>query len=137
MVPPPMDRLCHGVLTQTPGMDCLVSRGGQGFLGLVPFQAGGAGGNGLISNPETGGSGGTGTASSLSGTSTYYASGGGGAGGLLSGSALTIDTNSIYVVTVGSGGAAGSSSNGVQGTSSTFSAYATTDRKSTRLNSSH
>jgi len=33
-----------------------------------------------------------------------YAGGGGGGGGLLSGSSVTIDTNSTYIVTVGSGG---------------------------------
>ena len=55
--------------------------------------------------------------------------GGAGAGGLLSGSGLTIDTNSIYAVTVGAGGAGGistsSSVNGSPGTNSLFSAYAT------------
>ena len=49
------------------------------------------------------------------------ANGGGGAGGLLTGSGLTIDTNSIYVVTVGAGGSITSS-----GSSSQFSAFATT-----------
>ena len=49
------------------------------------------------------------------------ANGGGGAGGLLTGSGLTIDTNSIYVVTVGAGGSITSS-----GSSSRFSAFATT-----------
>ena len=46
------------------------------------------------------------------GSSSYTArgGGGGGAGGLLSGSSLTIDSNSIYVVTVGAGGPAGSGS---------------------------
>jgi hypothetical protein len=37
-----------------------------------------------------------------------WAGGGGGAGGLLTGSSLTIDTNSNYIVTVGAGGAGGS-----------------------------
>jgi len=50
--------------------------------------------------------------------------GGGGAGGLLTGSGLTIDTNSIYVVTVGAGGAI-SGGQGVSGSNSLFSAYAT------------
>jgi len=53
--------------------------------------------------------------------------GGGGAGGLLSGTGLTIDTNSVYVVTVGAGGTAstGGNNRGNQGTNSTFSAVAT------------
>jgi hypothetical protein len=52
--------------------------------------------------------------------------GGGGAGGLLSGSGITIDTNSIYVVTVGAGGAGGvTSAKGTIGLNSVFSAYAT------------
>ena len=51
--------------------------------------------------------------------------GGGGAGGLLSGSALTIDTNSTYVVTVGAGGVGTSTSTGTNGANSSFSAYAT------------
>ena len=53
--------------------------------------------------------------------------GGGGAGGLLSGSGLTIDTNSTYVVTVGSGGAGGTytGSRYSNGSNSTFSAYVT------------
>jgi len=48
--------------------------------------------------------------------------GGGGAGGMLTGSGLTLDTNSIYAVTVGAGGAGGT--NGVRpanGSISTFS----------------
>jgi len=48
--------------------------------------------------------------------------GGGGAGGLLSGSGLTLDANSIYTVTVGAGGTSGPVTNG---TNSSFSAYAT------------
>jgi hypothetical protein len=51
--------------------------------------------------------------------------GGGGGGGLLSGSGIVIDTNSIYVVTVGAGGVGASSSVGTQGGNSVFSAYAT------------
>jgi hypothetical protein len=54
------------------------------------------------------------------GGGTDYA-GGGGAGGLLTGSGVTIDPNSTYLVTVGSGGAAKT-----QGNSSSFSAVATT-----------
>jgi hypothetical protein len=50
--------------------------------------------------------------------------GGGGAGGLLTSSGLTIDTNSIYLVTVGAGGAI-SGGQGVSGSNSLFSAYAT------------
>jgi len=56
--------------------------------------------------------------------------GGGGAGGLLSGSNLTLDTNSIYAVTVGAGGAGGvgtpSTVNiGSSGTNSAFSMVST------------
>jgi Concanavalin A-like lectin/glucanases superfamily/SPRY domain len=54
--------------------------------------------------------------------------GGGGAGGYLTGSGLTIDTNSTYVVTVGAGGIGNSTNGGTGGTSggnSVFSAYAT------------
>ena len=60
--------------------------------------------------------------------------GGGGAGGLLSGSGVTIDTNSTYLVTVGAGGAgapqntgnAGTVSSAVSGTASSFSMVTTT-----------
>ena len=41
--------------------------------------------------------------------------GGGGAGGLLSGSNVTIDSSSTYVITVGAGGAAAALSSGAQG----------------------
>ncbi len=70
-----------------------------------------------------GGGAGTGNVSGLQGG----AGGGGGAGGMLTGSGTTIDTNSIYIVTVGAGGAAGtlSTSNGSNGANSAFSAYAT------------
>ena len=54
--------------------------------------------------------------------------GGGGAGGLLTGSGLTIDTNSNYVVVVGAGGASVSSTpgtNGNNGNNSSFSGFAT------------
>ena len=47
--------------------------------------------------------------------------GGGGAGGLLSGSGLTLDSNSIYTVTVGGGGATATN-----GSSSAFSMVSTT-----------
>jgi len=50
--------------------------------------------------------------------------GGGGAGGYQTGSGTTIDTNSIYVVTVGAGGS-GTTTTGGSGTNSSFSAYAT------------
>jgi len=50
--------------------------------------------------------------------------GGGGAGGLLSGSGVTIDTNSIYLVTVGAGGI-GTSAGGTNGTNSAFSMVST------------
>jgi hypothetical protein len=66
--------------------------------------------------------GGGGGGSSTSGTG---GSGAGGAGGLLSGSGLTIDSNSVYVVTVGAGGGVASNAVGTQGTNSSFSAYAT------------
>jgi len=55
--------------------------------------------------------------------------GGGGAGGLLTGSSLTIDTNSTYLVTVGAGGAGGVNNgarHGVSGSNSTFSMVSTT-----------
>ena len=53
--------------------------------------------------------------------------GGGGAGGLLTGSGLTLDSNSIYTVTVGAGGATrGSTGQGSSGSNSLFSGYATT-----------
>jgi hypothetical protein len=53
--------------------------------------------------------------------------GGGGAGGYQTGSGTTIDTNSIYLVTVGAGGAGSTSSSvaGTNGSNSLFSAYAT------------
>jgi len=54
--------------------------------------------------------------------------GGAGAGGLLSGSSLTIDTNSIYAVTVGAGGAGqdSNSTTGSNGSNSLFSMVSTT-----------
>jgi hypothetical protein len=54
--------------------------------------------------------------------------GGAGAGGLLSGSSLTIDTNSIYLVTVGAGGTgtAGGSTASAVGGNSAFSMVTTT-----------
>ena len=54
--------------------------------------------------------------------------GGGGAGGMQTGTGVTIDTNSIYLVTVGSGGAgntSGSGGAGVNGSNSSFSIFAT------------
>jgi hypothetical protein len=67
-----------------------------------------------------GGGGGSSAASVSSGS-------GGGAGGLLSGSGVTIDTNSTYLVTVGSGGAGGASGSnaGVSGSNSSFSMVST------------
>jgi hypothetical protein len=57
----------------------------------------------------------------------YDVGGGGGAGGLLTGSSLTIDPNSTYLVTVGAGGAgAASAVNGTSGSSSAFSMVTTT-----------
>jgi hypothetical protein len=57
----------------------------------------------------------------------YQFGGGGGAGGLLSGSSLTIDSASTYLVTVGAGGAGATatSANGVSGSNSTFSMVST------------
>ena len=53
--------------------------------------------------------------------------GGSGAGGLLQGTGLTIDTNSTYLVTVGSGGTGTLyTSNGNNGTNSSFSLVSTT-----------
>jgi hypothetical protein len=57
--------------------------------------------------------------------------GGGGAGGMQTGSGVTIDTNSVYVVTVGAGGAgatypsSGGASPANSGSNSLFSAYVT------------
>jgi hypothetical protein len=53
--------------------------------------------------------------------------GGGGAGGLLSGSGVTIDTNSIYLVTVGAGGNGCNQTlnSGTNGTNSSFSMVST------------
>jgi hypothetical protein len=61
------------------------------------------------------------------GNGSVGANGGGGAGGLQTSSGLTIDTNSIYLVTVGSGGVGYTGGNGIggNGTNSSFSAYAT------------
>jgi len=68
-----------------------------------------------------GGAGGGGTESNFNGA------GGGGAGGLLSGSGVTIDTNSTYLVTVGAGGTGGTISTiGVNGSNSNFSMVSTT-----------
>ena len=73
-----------------------------------------------------GGGGGASRASAASGS-------GGGAGGLLSGSGVTIDPNSTYLVTVGAGGSGGTAGgtsggtgNGVQGGNSAFSMVTTT-----------
>ena len=69
---------------------------GQGFAGGsgsggANWAGGGGGGASAVgaNNPtvDTGGAGGAGTASSISGTSTYYAGGGGGGGGLTAGGA--------------------------------------------------
>ena len=60
------------------------------------------------------------------GAGGYY-SAGAGAGGMLTGSGVTIDTNSTYLVTVGAGGTGtGYATVGGQGTSSTFSMVTTT-----------
>jgi hypothetical protein len=58
----------------------------------------------------------------------FDSGGGGGAGGFLSGSGVTIDTNSTYLVTVGAGGAGGTVTvprYGANGTNSTFSMVTT------------
>ena len=55
-----------------------------------------------------------------------YRGGGGGAGGLLSGSGLTIDTNSNYLITVGAGGVGNTTTTGGSGTNSAFSMVTTT-----------
>ena len=56
-----------------------------------------------------------------------YNGGGGGAGGLLTGSGITIDTNSIYVVTIGAGGSGQiASTQSVAGSNSLFSPVSTT-----------
>jgi hypothetical protein len=57
----------------------------------------------------------------------YRTGGGGGAGGLLTGSTLSIDTSSTYIVTVGAGGNGGVSgaSNGSAGVNSSISIYST------------
>jgi hypothetical protein len=67
-----------------------------------------------------GGSGGNGNAS-------IRVYGGGGAGGMLTGSGLTLDPNSSYLVTVGAGAASQTTANtyGNQGSNSTFSMVAT------------
>jgi hypothetical protein len=56
-----------------------------------------------------------------------YFGGGGGAGGLLSGSGVTIDPNSTYLVTVGAGGAGGIATGtvGTNGSNSSFSMVTT------------
>ena len=54
-----------------------------------------------------------------------YVGGGGGAGGYLTGSGITIDSNSIYLVTVGAGGAGSTTALGASGTNSTFSMVTT------------
>ena len=61
------------------------------------------------------------------GGGSYAGGGGGGAGGLLTGSGVTIDSNSTYIVTVGAGGVGGVNASPVatNGGNSLFSAYAT------------
>jgi hypothetical protein len=70
---------------------------------------------------------GGGSGGATSNSPYYWSGGGGGAGGLLSGSGLTIDPNSTYLVTVGAGGAApANNSVGSQGGNSSFSMVTTT-----------
>ena len=61
------------------------------------------------------------------GGGSYAGGGGGGAGGMQTPTGITIDTNSIYVVTVGAGGTGGTNSSptATSGANSIFSAYAT------------
>jgi hypothetical protein len=60
------------------------------------------------------------------GSGGYGYGAGGGAGGMLTGSSLTIDTNSTYLVTVGAGGAFPTTTgNGNNGNNSTFSLVST------------
>jgi hypothetical protein len=120
------------------------SGGGQGGSGIVIISYTGAQqfGGGVVTS--VGGntihtfttSGVLSPISSLSASYLIVAGGGGGAGtqggggaggGLLSGSGLTIDTNSTYLVTVGAGGAGGATgvNNGVQGGNSVFGLVST------------
>jgi hypothetical protein len=117
------------------------SAGGSGGSGVViisypaPQQFGGGvvttSGSNVIHTFNT-----SGTLTPLSSLTASYlivagggagSSGGGGAGGMQTGSGVTIDANSIYVVTVGSGGAGAlpGASTGNSGSNSSFSAYAT------------
>lgn len=123
--------------------------GGCGAFGSASTRSGGKGGSGIViisyvGAQQFGGgvvtsSGGntihtfttSGTLSPLSSLTAQYLivaggagtdTGGGGAGGLLTGSGLTLDTNSIYTVTVGAGGTIGPTTNG---SNSSFSAYGT------------
>jgi hypothetical protein len=117
------------------------SNGGQGGSGVVIISYVGAQqfGGGVVTS-----SGGntihtfntSGTLSPLSSLTASYlivagggggSIGGGGAGGLLTGSGVTIDTNSTYLVTVGAGGA-GATTDGQSssGANSSFSMVATT-----------
>jgi hypothetical protein len=129
--------------------------GGGGGGGSAPPTVGGAGGSGVViisyvGAQQFGGgivtsSGGntihtfttSGTLSPLSSLTANFlvvagggggggGNGGGGAGGLLSGSGLTLDTNSIYAVTVGAGGTAAGASAGGNGGNSSFSMVSTT-----------
>lgn len=123
------------------GGNCTGATLGNGGSGIViisypaPQQFGGgvvtASGGNIIHTFTT-----SGTLSPLSSLSASYlivAGGGGGsfggagAGGLLSGSSLIIDTNSNYLVTVGSGGAGQDSLNttGTNGSNSAFSMVST------------
>ncbi len=121
------------------GNGALGGNGGSGIViisYLAPQKFGGgvvtASGSNIIHTFTT-----SGTLTPLTSLSASYlvvagggggAWGGGGAGGLLSGSSLTIDSNSTYLVTVGAGGSAGFStvSTGTQGGSSAFSMVTTT-----------
>ena len=143
----------------TSGTANLGGGGGGGGSGAVFAGTGGKGGSGvvIISYPAPQKFGGgivttsgsnvihtfntSGTLTPLSSLTASYlivaggggagSHGGGGAGGYLTGSGLTIDTNSNYVVTVGAGGAGvasgagGGGVNGSAGANSSFSAYAT------------
>jgi hypothetical protein len=123
--------------------------GGGGGGGLAPLGSGASGGSGIVIISYTGAqqfgggivtsSGGntihtfltSGTLSPLTSLSASYLivagggggsnNAGGGAGGMLTGSSLTIDTNSTYLVTVGAGG-----SQTANGSNSYFGAVSTT-----------
>ena len=96
---------------------------GQGYAGGIgtagsPYNSGGGGGAGAVgtnATSSTAGVGGVGVASSITGSSVYYAGGGGGAGSSQSGSAGGAGGNGGG----GSGASGGSSGSGGLGTANT------------------